>query len=203
MTLLKSYGIDFTQAQCNTCMCTPSRSVLFTGKYPSETKMAATLSWGGPQSSAETQLDPTIPNMATMLNTVYDVQYRGKWHLSKGTAGENDLTAAEVGLYGFMGWTPPDAGEDSKNVNFGGGYANHDFNYVNQAIAYIENYEKERKLKEAKGENVKPFCLVLSLVNPHDVLAYPSNFEYGYQDRDLIGDIELPESWDEKPVDQL
>ncbi len=197
MTLLKQYGMDFEQAQCNTCMCTPSRSVLFTGKYPSETGMTATLSFGGPQASAEQQLDPRIPNMATMLNSVYDVQYRGKWHLSKGKTGENSLTHAEVGLYGFMGWVAPDAGEDSKNVNFGGGYANHDHYYVNQAIEYVKQHEEQRKIKEASGETVKPFCLVLSLVNPHDVLAYPKDFIYGYKDRDLLGDIELPESWDE------
>lgn len=197
MTLLKQYGMDFEQAQCNSCMCTPSRSVLFTGKYPAETGMTATLSFGGPQSPAEPQLDPTIPNMATMLNSVYDVQYRGKWHLSKGKLGENSLTHAEVGLYGFMGWVAPDAGEDSKNVNFGGGYANHDHYYVNQAIEYVKSHEEQRKIKEARGETVKPFCLVLSLVNPHDVLAYPKDFIYGYEDRDLIGDIELPESWDE------
>lgn len=199
MTLLKSYGIDFEQAQCNSCMCTPSRSVLFTGKYPAETGMTATLSWGGPQSSAEPQLDPTIPNMATMLNSVYDTQYRGKWHLSKGAAGENSLTAAEVGLYGFMGWMAPDAGEDSKNVNFGGGYANHDFNYINQAIDYIQQHN----LDVANGIERKPYCLVVSLVNPHDVLAYPSNFEYGYSEEDLKGDIELPPSWDENLLTNL
>lgn len=193
MTLLKKHGIDFQQAQCNSCMCTPSRSVLFTGKYPSETGMTATLSFGGPQSPAEPQLDTTIPNMATMLNKVYDVQYRGKWHLSKGRIGENSLTQAEIALYGFMGWIPPDAGEDSKNVNFGGGYANHDFNYVNQAIDYVKNWEA----RKARGENPKPFFLVLSLVNPHDVLAYPTDFMYGYKDKDLVGDIELPPSWDE------
>lgn len=197
MSLLKDYGMDFEQAQCNTCMCSPSRSVLFTGKYPAETGMTATLSFGGPQSPAEPQLDTTIPNMATMLNKVYDVQYRGKWHLSKGAVGENSLTEAEVGLYGFMGWKAPDAGEDSKNVNFGGGYANHDFYYINQAMDYIKNHEEQRKIKEALGEHVKPFFMVLSLVNPHDVLAYPKDFMYGYQNRDLIGDIELPRSWDE------
>mgnify|MGYP000076312746 CR=1 FL=1 len=199
MTLLKSYGIDFEQAQCNSCMCTPSRSVLFTGKYPSETGMTATLSWGGPQSPAETQLDPSLPNMANMLNSVYDTQYRGKWHLSKGEAGENSLTSAEVGLYGFMGWTAPDAGEDSKNVNFGGGYANHDHAYINQAIDYIKQYKEDI----AKGIDRPPFCLVVSLVNPHDVLAYPSNFEYGYRNEDLVGNIELPASWDENLLTNL
>lgn len=197
MSLLKDYGMDFDQAQCNTCMCSPSRSVLFTGKYPAETGMTATLSFGGPQSPAEPQLDTTLPNMATMLNKGYDVQYRGKWHLSKGAIGENSLTEAEVGLYGFMGWTPPDAGEDSKNVNFGGGYANHDFYYINQAMDYIKNHEEQRKIKEARGEHVKPFFMVLSLVNPHDVLAYPKDFSFGYRDSDLVGDIELPKSWDE------
>ena len=199
MTLLKNYGLDFVQAQCNSCMCTPSRSVLFTGKYPSETGMTATLSWGGPQSPAEPELDTSIPNMATLLNSVYDTQYRGKWHLSKGKAGENGLTAAEVALYGFMGWTPPDAGEDSKNVNFGGGYANHDNYYINQAINYIQQH----KLDVANGIERKPFCLVVSLVNPHDVLAYPSNFEFGYSEDDLVGDIELPPSWDENLLTNL
>jgi len=76
---------------------------------------------------------------------------------------------------------------------FGGGYANHDFNYINQAIDYIQQHNFD----VANGIERKPYCLVVSLIDPHDVLAYPSNFEYGYSEEDLKGDIELPPSWDE------
>jgi arylsulfatase A-like enzyme len=39
----------------------------------------------------------------------------------------------------------------------------------------------------------KPFFLVASLVNPHDVLFYPKNFNNSYNDPSLlVGDIKLP-----------
>ena len=44
----------------------------------------------------------------------------------------------------------------------------------------------------------QPFFLVVSLVNPHDVLFYPNNFNAsGYDQSYLDGDIGLPETVDE------
>ena len=44
----------------------------------------------------------------------------------------------------------------------------------------------------------QPFFLVVSLVNPHDVLFYPKNFDSsGYPDGDLSGPIERPGTADE------
>ncbi len=104
----------------------------------------------------------------------YDVQYRGKWHMSKGVAANgsttnyDELTAADISLYAAMGWVAPDAGEDVNPLNFGGGYANHDAKYTAEAIKYLKGV----RAKRAEG-NHQPYCLILSLVNPHDVLAYP------------------------------
>ena len=101
---------------------------------------------------------------------------------------------AEVALYGFQGWVPPDAGEDTKPENFGGGYANHDQNYIQQAIDFITGYEAAR----AAGKKTKPWCLIVSLVNPHDVLSYPDSYSFGYSDPEWFrGDIDLPESFTE------
>ena len=184
---LRKNGIEFENAFCNTCMCSPSRSTLFTSLYPSEHGVTQTLSFGGPFSVAQPTLDPTLPNLANLFYFAgYNVQYRGKWHMSKGnTKGdtENNLTAAEVGLFGFMGWQPPDAGEDTKPENFGAGFANHDERYIQEAIEFIENYDDPR-----------PYLLVLSLVNPHDVLSYPNGFNYGYRDEILNGPLETPPS---------
>ena len=45
----------------------------------------------------------------------------------------------------------------------------------------------------------EPFCLVFSLVNPHDVLGYPSSFvEGGYSEADFRGlGVPLPATIDE------
>lgn len=199
MTLLKQNGLTFTNGFCNTCMCSPSRSTFFTGVYPSVHGVTDTLSYGGLYSITEPTLDPSMPNLATMLKRDYEVHYRGKWHLNKGGQNnihpEKSLMRADIALYGFEGWVPPDAGEDIKPENFGGGYANHDAEYIQQAIDFIESYEAER----AAGRKTKPWCLVLSLVNPHDVLSYPDSYNFGYSDPAWFeGDIQLPESFDEE-----
>src|SRR4051812_26981630 len=79
-------GLTFTRAFCNSCMCSPSRSTLFTGVYPAQHGVVATLTSGGSASPSEPQLPRDIQNMARMLASAgYNVQYRGKWHMSKGS----------------------------------------------------------------------------------------------------------------------
>lgn len=192
LTFLKQNGFSFDRAFCNTCMCSSSRSTLLTGLYPAQHHVTQTLTEGGRYSPGEITLDNTLPNMARMLNdNGYDVQYRGKWHVSKGADGGGPA-ASDIAMYGFKGWIAPDAGEDTAPENFGGGFANHDKAYVQQAIAYLQNVRDRR----AKGDK-QPYCLVLSLVNPHDVLSYPKGFNYGYKDSFLEGPIGLPETANE------
>lgn len=177
---LKRHGLAFERAFCNTCMCSPSRSTLFTGLYAAQHSVTDTLTFAGRFSPTETVLDPSLPNLANVLRAAgYSVHYRGKWHLSKGET-EDSLTAADVAVYGFQGWQPPDAGEDTKIQNFGGGFADHDAEYIRQAAAFLAD--------PPPG----PWCLVLSLVNPHDVLSYPETYTFGYSQADLEGDVELP-----------
>ncbi len=204
LTFLKKHGFSFNRAYCNTCMCSPSRATLFTGTYPATHKVSQTLTEGGPLSPAEPVLSNTMPNIMNMLwGAGYDVQYRGKWHMSKGIAstGSNtnydQLDSADIALYGAMGWVAPDAGEDVNPLNFGGGFANHDAKYIAQSIKYL----KEVKLRRAAGDNT-PYCLIVSLVNPHDVLAYPNTAgTYGYKSSDWTGRaIGLPKTVNEQLV---
>jgi arylsulfatase A-like enzyme len=195
MTFLKENGFSFDRAFCNSCMCSPSRSTLFTGTYPAQHGVTQTLTWGGRYSDAETTLDPSLFNMARMLQQEgYNTQYRGKWHLNKGDT-ENDLSSSQIALTGFQGWVAPDAGEDVKPENFGGGFANHDEKYISQGIEFLKRIREERET----GQKRVPFCLVISLVNPHDVLAYPNGVDYGYSEKDWSSrDIHLPISVEEE-----
>lgn len=190
---LLAQGISFERACANTCMCTPSRNTLFTGLFPAQHRSPDTLTEGFPQSESEHQLDPDLPNLATALKSAgYEVVYKGKWHLSKAVEGADGTPRQDdISRYGFDQWDAPDAGQDAKTENFGGGTADHDTRYINDAIAYLEH-----KRDHPDG---KPFCLVVSLVNPHDVLGYPGNYQQGgYDDSYLVGDLsELPPSVDE------
>ncbi|MDF3057942.1 MAG: sulfatase [Rariglobus sp.] len=186
-TSLCASGVSFDRACANTCMCTPSRNTIFTGLFPAQHRSADTLTEGFPQSETEHQLDPTLPNLATTLKAAgYEVVYKGKWHLNKAVEGcDGTLQNDDLTRYGFDQWDAPDAGQDVKIENYGGGTANHDTRYINDAIAYLEHK------RDNPGD--KPFCLVVSLVNPHDVLGYPGNGGAGgYTAADLLGDIGLP-----------
>lgn len=186
-TRLKNTGVEFQRAYCNSAMCTPSRNTLFTGLFPAQHGSTDTLTEDFEQSLTEHQLDPDIPNLATVLKADgYDVFYKGKWHLSKRAEGADDTYVEDdIERYGFDGWDPPDAGQDVKIENYGGGTADHDQRFVDDAVAFLQD--------RLANPGDRPFCLVLSLVNPHDVLGYPTNSGTGgYLPQDLLGDLELP-----------
>jgi choline-sulfatase len=183
-------GVSFENATCNTSMCSPSRATFFTGLMPAQHGVVDTLTENGPVSPTETELNPELPNLGTMFKAAgYDVQYRGKWHLSKGNAGAFDVTADDLAGYGFAGWVPPDAGGDTQTINFGAGRADHDAAYIEQSLEFL------RDRVENGGE--RPFCLIISLINPHDVLAFPRQWADDYIAEDFEGNIELPATVDE------
>jgi arylsulfatase A-like enzyme len=128
--------------------------------------------------------------------------------------------------YGFDEWTYPDAGDDASVFNFGGGNINNDRRFIDglgQSARYGYNIPEEERVKasalhylnhyrEQHGE--KPFFLVVSLVNPHDVLSYPGTakayvqvgnrkvprYKYaGYRDKDFEHiKVKLPGTVSEK-----
>lgn len=190
---LLAHGVEFTNATCNTSMCSPSRATLLTGLMPAAHGVVDTLTENGPVSATETELRRDLPNLGTMLREAgYDVHWRGKWHLNKGADGRLTPTPDDLAAYGFEGWVGPDAGGDSEPPNFGGGRANHDANYIAQAVEFLED--------RATRPHARPFCLVVSLVNPHDVLAFPIQWSDDYTEQDLDGEIRLPPSADEDLV---
>jgi choline-sulfatase len=129
----------------------------------------------------EPELPADVPNMAGMLRAAgYHVAYKGKWHLTHPTEGDGGLLggwgpADETRLaeeYGFADWQAPDAGENAKAEHFGGGNAG-------EGQGWDEVYTRQVERWLAREDLPEPFCLIVSLVNPHDVLGYPASYERG------------------------
>ena len=85
----------------------------------------------------------------------------------------------------FYDWNYPDAGDDMELFNFGGGDINNDGRFVDgngQSAWYGNSIPIEKRIEASTVEFIntykekhgdKPLFLVVSLVNPHDVLSYP------------------------------
>lgn len=204
---LSDRGLTFDRAFCASSMCTPSRATLFTGLYPPEHGVTQTLRFGTVvQDTSQRTLPLPTPekdNWATMLAKAgYDVQYRGKWHISKDPSGIQGIVAPrDLERYGFHGWIPPDGGTDQSPAVFGGGNTDYDTYYTDQAVEFLKN---------AKAHAEKPFALILCLINPHDIMAYPGVPPIGW-DAKSLSDIEpFAGEWnyrgvnfDAPPLDQI
>lgn len=237
-------GASFTGACAASCMCSPSRASLLTGRWPDEHRVTLTLTQGGAEvvrrygpatvrgalravrrgeiklrtalgmiirsafrrpngGAGERELDPGTPNMAQVLKRAgYKTVIKGKWHLTKPVSGEEWTDADSerlAGEYGFEGWQPPDAGENIEPSHFGGGSVagrsseGFDEDFCRQVEGFLQDPPEE------------PWALIASLVNPHDVLAFPASFdEGGYSEGDWadLSEVGLPGTVDENMSDK-
>ena len=151
----------------------------------------------GPKSGNEPELEAGTETLATLLRERgYHVVFKGKWHLSKPVRRDGWSSADAERIerdYGFADWEPPDAGGDAKAATFGGGNAG------TTHEGWDEYYTRQMERWLGQAQLPEPFCLVFSLVNPHDVLGYPSSFEVGgYSAADFRGlGVPLPATIDE------
>ncbi len=198
MTRLKQKGVSFDNAFCNSCMCSPSRATMFCGYYPEQHGVKSTLEEDMPAPEyPQVELPTNLKNLASVMSASgYDVVYKGKWHLSK-PEGE-EFAPSDLKKYGFDRWNPPDAGADQSIEQQGGGVTDHDGRFMDSDGDPDAGEEGVLQFLESRTGSDRPFCLVVSLVNPHDVLLYPKNLiEGGYDESWLEGDVELPETVDQ------
>ena len=164
-------GLTFTNHFCAASMCSPSRATIFTGVYPAEHGVTEVLQDGTKEeNTTQHTLQPSRKNLADLLAAAgYDIQYRGKWHMSKDPSGTLMVQSRhDLEHYRFKGWLPPDAGADQSAPMLGGGTADWDGLTASQAASF---------LKSADPKASKPFALIVSLVNPHDIMACPPTWE--------------------------
>jgi len=143
------------------------------------------------------------PNLAHILKSAgYKVVWKGKWHLSLPINGTNHWGADDISYmrdaYGFDGWNPNDAGTSVSDYSTlgGGSKYNNDARYVEgiclpddqdspiaeSALEFLANHKSEEG----------PFCLVVSVVNPHDVWVAPGFSADSRYTEDMGSEYGLP-----------
>jgi choline-sulfatase len=176
---LMDHGLTFRNAYTAACECSPSRGAFLTSLYPEKNGVTTT----PPQHALST----TLANLATVLQSGgYPVIWKGKWHLSfpvnlDGIWSPADITAL-ADNYQMQDWNPPDAGTTlgGDSTTLGGGIPNNDGRFVvgvtnpTTQTAGVTGSTSALDFLNAWDPLVGPFCLVVSLVNPHDVFLYPS-----------------------------
>ncbi len=159
---LQRTGVAFTNHYVGAVMCSSSRAILLTGLQTPDNGVFENLNV------------PWVPNMSTAIPTIghmlrkagYYTAYKGKWHLAREfDQHEPDrLFTKEMEPYGFADYASP--GDIVGHTL--GGYQFDDL-IADSAIAWLRR--KGRPL----NDDGKPWCLTVSLVNPHDIMYFSTD----------------------------
>ena len=163
---LMKQGTTFVNHRINSCVCTPSRSVVYTGRHIQQTRMFDNTNF--PWIASMSTEVPTVGDM--LRDAGYYTAYKGKWHLTKEFETVNKLGTPtkiftqEMEAYGFSDYF----GIGDIIAHDRGGYL-HDGVIAAMGVSWLRG--KGRDLA-AEG---KPWFLAVNLVNPHDVMFYDTD----------------------------
>jgi arylsulfatase A-like enzyme len=163
---LMKRGTTFVNHRIASCVCTPSRSVIYTGRHIQQTRMFDNTNFPW-----ITSLSTDVPTLGHLLRAAgYTTAYKGKWHLTKEFETVNKLGSPtkiftqEMEAYGFSDYY----GVGDIIAHDRGGYL-HDGIIAAMGVSWLRG--KGRDL----ATEGKPWFLAVNLVNPHDVMFYDTD----------------------------
>ncbi|MGB3481913.1 MAG: sulfatase-like hydrolase/transferase [Mycobacterium sp.] len=187
------HGVSFERHYTGSLACVPSRPTIFTGHYPDLHGVTQTDGIGKRHDDSRLRWLPAneVPTLGNWFRAAgYDTHYDGKWHISHadledpGTGrplATNDdlgvvdpvavqryLDADPLAPYGFSGWVGPEP-HGAAMANSG---IRRDALFADRIVAWLtDRYERRRAGEESA---LRPFLLVASFVNPHDIVLFPA-----------------------------
>lgn len=157
---LAEHGVTFQNHYTAAAMCSPSRATFLTGTPPQVHHVFDQMEY-----SYVNDLNSSLPNMGSVLKSLgYQTAYFGKFEMNKKLLIDvkntvNYSTLAQA--YGFDVFNPDgDVGGQPRQ-----GYYE-DIYYSGEAI---------RWLRQNVGKTTQPFFMILSLLNPHDIMYGDAN----------------------------
>ena len=186
------HGVSFMRHYTGSLACVPSRPTLFTGQYPDVHGVTQTDGLGKMWNDSRMRwLRPgEVPTLGHWFRAGgYDTHYQGKWHMSHADlfnpatgdalatndsdgavdqmAVETYLDADPLDAFGFSGWIGPEPhGPSFANTGFV-----RDPLIADRVVAWLEDRYARRRAGDPDA--ARPFLLVASFVNPHDIVFAP------------------------------
>lgn len=187
------HGVSFTRHYTGSLACVPSRPTMFTGQYPDLHGVTQTDGIGKrfDDSRLRWLRAGEVPTLGNWFRAAgYDTHYDGKWHISHadledpatgGSLATNDddgivdqdavqryLDADRLSAYGFSGWVGPEP-HGAGNANSG---YRRDPLIADRVVAWLNDRYARRRAGDPDAQ--RPFLLVASFVNPHDIVLFPA-----------------------------
>lgn len=188
---LRNNGVEFLNHYAASTACAPSRASLYTGQYPSLHGVTQTDGGGATAFLPDIfWLDPnTVPTFGDYLRTAgYKTFWKGKWHVTHSDIsipGTHDslltydaetgvpipekeqiyLDANKLNEYGFDGWVGPEphgSSPHNSGSSAAAGLSGRDEVYSAQVIELLHELQQSKK----------PWAVIASFVNPHDIALY-------------------------------
>lgn len=187
------HGVSFTRHYTGSLACVPSRPTIFTGQYPDLHGVTQTDGIGKVYNDSRMRWlrRGEVPTLGNWFRAAgYDTHYDGKWHIShadledpatgKSLATNDDdgnvddaavlryLDADPLEPYGFSGWVGPEP--------HGAGLANSGLRRDPLIAERVVSWLADRYARRRSGDPdaMRPFLLVASFVNPHDIVLFPT-----------------------------
>jgi arylsulfatase len=167
---LHARGVTFNNHQVTTTVCTPSRSVMWTGQHTPATRMIDNTNFAWIEDMrADPEALPTIGHMLRDLG--YYTAYKGKWHESEFPEGNTQDAMEPYGFSDFQEWG------DAYGAPMDG--LNKDPKTAAEAVNWLQN----RAPEVAQSQ---PWCLAVNFINPHDIMYFDTDDEEMVQVRGMM-----------------
>lgn len=188
----RDHGVSFQRHYTGSLACVPSRPTIFTGHYPDVHGVTQTDGLGKDADDSRMRWLPEgeVPTLGHWFRAAgYDTHYDGKWHIShadlhdaEGRRRETNTADGEVipeavrayldadplGPYGFSGWVGP----EPHGASISDSGLRRDPLIADRVVAWLGDRYARRRAGDA--EALRPFLLVASFVNPHDIVLFPA-----------------------------
>jgi len=175
---LQTAGVTFSNHQVTTTVCTPSRSVMWTGQHTPFTKMFdnTNLAW-----IEDMRADPeTLPTIGHMLRDLgYYTAFKGKWHESEFPEGDAKDAMEPFGFSDFQEWGDV----------YGGPLDG--FTKDPKIAAEASEWLKNRAVETTESQ---PWYLAVNFVNPHDIMYFDTDDEEMVQVRGMFPIFSAPDT---------
>jgi arylsulfatase A-like enzyme len=158
---LYARGVTFDNHHATTTVCTPSRSVMYTGRHTPHTRMFDNTNFAWiDDMKADPEALPTIGHM--LRDEGYYTVYKGKWHLSEFPAKGTREAMEPYGFSEYQDWGDVQGGPMDGVLK--------DPKIADEAVDWLA-----KRAPEVAA--AKPWFMTVNFVNPHDVMYFDTDAE--------------------------